>query len=94
MTDREEKILEACRHIGDTVYYTLFNVPDEEPRLMSQTICNVEIDACDIDFLDEYGSFICSIDKIGKWNNDIFHSFSSSEVEEKIEEWWKEKLGL
>ena len=94
MTERKEKILEACRHIGNTVYYTIFNVPDEEPRLMWQKVSQVEIDASNIDFTDEYGGFICSIEDIGRWNNDVFHSFSSSEVEEKIEEWWKKNLNL
>lgn len=94
MIEREEKILEACRHIGDTVYYTIFNVPDEEPRLMSQTVCCVEIHNNCIDFTDEFGGFICLVEDIGKWKGDVFHSFSSSEVEEKIEEWWKKNLNL
>ena len=95
MTEREEKILDACRHIGDTVYSVTFNVPNEEPRLLKSVIHHVHVAAFPpILLVDEWGSIIGSIEEIGRWNGDYFSSFSSSEVEEKIEEWWKEKLGL
>lgn len=92
--EREAKVIEAYRHIGESVYSALFNVPDEEPRLESEKICYIEVGSDRIDFYDEDGSFICEFDAVGTWKYDRLSSFSQSDIEEEIEKWWKKKLGL
>lgn len=94
LSEREKEIIEAYRHLGKSVYSAIFNVSGEEPRLREEKIHHIVLDGRDIDFYDEDDCFISSFSSIGHWNNDLFSSFSSSEVEEKIEEWWKKKLGL
>ena len=93
-SEKENMLLEAYRHIGDTVYSTIFNVPGEEPRLSSSKICYIEAFSDSIDLLDEYGSLIADIEDVGKWKNDLFSSFSCSDVEAEIEKWWKKNLGI
>lgn len=92
--NREEKIIEAYRHIGGTVYSALFNVPNEEPRLESEKICYIEVGSDRIDFYGEEGFFIAEYDSIGRWDHDRLSSFSQSDIEEEIEKWWKKKLNL
>ena len=92
--ERESKIIEAYRHIGDTVYSAIFNAPGEEPHLESEKICYVEIGSDRIDFYGECETFIAEFDDVGKWNHDRLSSFSQSDIEEEIEKWWKKKLGL
>ena len=92
--EREKEIIEAYRHLGHSVYSAVFNVPGEEPRLREDIIHHIVIDGRDIDLYDSDDCFISSFSSIGRWENDLFSSFFSSEVEEKIEAWWKKKLNL
>ena len=92
--EREVKIIEACRHVGDTVYSALFNVPGEPPQLCCETIHYIEVGHDRIDLYGDCECFIIEFDMVGKWNNDLFSSFSQSDVEEEIEKWWKKELDL
>ena len=92
--EREAKIIEAYRHIGDTVYSAIFNVPGEEPRLESEKICYIEVGPDRIDFYGEDEIFICELENVGKWKFDRLSSFSQSDIEEEIKKWWKKKLNL
>lgn len=92
--EREVKIVEAFRHIGDEVYSALFNVPGEDPRLESEKIRYIEVGADRIDLFGEEGIFIAEFDDVGKWKHDRLSSFSRSDIEEEIEKWWKKKLGI
>lgn len=91
---REAKVLGAYRHIGDVVYSALFNVPGEDPHLRCETICYIEVSSERVDFYDNEGCFIAAFESVGKWDDDLFSSFSRFDVEAEIEKWWKKKLEL
>lgn len=92
--EKEQQILRAYRHIGDTIYYAIFDIPGEEPRLQGDKIHYIEASPSRINFMGKGGTLICSADAVGKWHEDFFISFSSSEVEKEIEKWRKKKLGI
>lgn len=92
--EREANILEAYRHIGDTVYSAVFNVPGEEPRIEAEKITYIEVGPDRIDLYGEDEIFIAEFEDVGKWTHDRLTSFTRSDIEDEIVKWWKKKLNL
>lgn len=84
------KIVDAYFAIGNTIYHVYKNTYNP-PKVSHNKVHHILVFEDKIGLYDEYNGWLCNIEDVGHWREDMFSSFSEEEAKMELEKILKNK---